>query len=263
MSDSVFEQMSELAKMVERAAAFGHEVMRENQHLKKALRQLERKQQSWSGAAEEAHTTEQAPSPDRDLASELDILRADNDDLAQHCVRLETANDNLLNFYVASHELHSTLKVRQVLATIQEIVLNLIGADRFAIYLATKETGTLVAAESEGIEMADLPDISLEEDAIGRALAARSIFVVDDSDPTKAEVIAGVPLTSDEHIMGAILIFGLLEQKKGGFAELDHGLFALLAEHAGTALMAAQLYAASERRRETFETATRFFLETD
>lgn len=62
-------------------------------------------------------------------------------------------------------------------------------------------------------------------------------------------------------MLGAIMIYGLLEQKDG-FGELDHGLFALLAQHAGTALMAALLYATPGTcRRATFEAATRLLLE--
>lgn len=44
MSDGAFEQMSELAKLVERAKEFGRNVMQENLQLKQTLRQLERKQ---------------------------------------------------------------------------------------------------------------------------------------------------------------------------------------------------------------------------
>jgi hypothetical protein len=259
MSDGAFEQMSELAKLVERAAEFGRNVMQENLQLKQTLRQLERKQAS-------ASTSNVAPAEILDVGGrvqeELAALRKENAELAQSCVQLERENDNLLNFYVASHELHSTLKVRDVLMTIKEIVINLIGADRFAIYLDTSQTGVLSAAESEGLDATELPPISLETDPVGRSLASRSIFVAECLDPTKTELIAGVPLAVEDRILGAIMIYGLLEQKDG-FGELDHGLFALLAQHAGTALMAALLYATSERRRATFEAATRLLLENE
>ncbi|MEZ4282414.1 MAG: GAF domain-containing protein [Myxococcota bacterium] len=259
MTDGAFEQMSELAKLVERAAEFGRNVMQENLQLKQAVRQLERKL-----AASRPPAGGPAPVADAggDLQEELNALRRENAELAQSCVQLETENDNLLNFYVASHELHSTLKVREVLMTIKEIVINLIGADRFAIYIDPNQTGELTAAEGEGMDLRELAPISLTADPVGRSLAARSIFVAEAPDPSKTELIAGVPLAVEERILGAIMIYGLLEQKDG-FGELDHGLFALLAQHAGTALMAALLYTTSERRRTTFEAATRLLLEND
>ena len=259
MSDGAFEQMSELAKLVERAAEFGRNVMQENLRLKQTLRQLERKQASVPGPRAVPAARFGA---EEHLLEELSALRKENAELAQSCVQLERENDNLLNFYVASHELHSTLKVRDVLMTIKEIVINLIGADRFAIYLDTNQTGVLTAAESEGLDPGELPPIPLVGDPVGESLAARSIFVAERPDPAKTELIAGVPLAVEERILGAIMIYGLLEQKDG-FGELDHGLFALLAQHAGTALMAALLYTTSERRRATFEAATRLLLDND
>ena len=259
MSDGAFEQMSELAKLVERAAEFGRKVMQENLQLKQTLRQLERKQATSAGSR--AAPAEMLDAEGR-VREELNDLRKENAELAESCVQLERENDNLLNFYVASHELHSPLKVRDVLMTIKEIVINLIGADRFAIYLDTNQTGVLTAAESEGMDPILLLPISLADDPVGRSLAACSIFVAECPDPTRTELIAGVPLAAEDRILGAILIYGLLEQKNG-FGELDHGLFALLAQHAGTALMAALLYSTSERRRASFEAATRLLLENE
>ena len=261
MSDGSFEQMGELAKVVERAAEFGRRVMRENEELKKELRALQRELASTSRAESAESPRKQVSTNSGDVTENLKALRDENRELADHCVLLEAENDNLVNFYVASHELHSTLTVAEVLSTIQEIVINLIGADRFAIYLASARDGALSCSVAEGMESSALPDISLEDDPLGRSLAARSVIVAEEIDHDKTDLIAGVPLATEDRLIGAILVYGLLEQKRDGFGEMDHGLFALLAQHAGTALLAAQLYTASERRLHTFEAATRLLID--
>ena len=261
MSDGSFEQMGELAKVVERAAEFGRRVMRENDGLKKELRAL-KQQVARTSQAESAGRPPQEVSTDScDVMEERKALRDENQELADHCARLETENENLLNFYVASHELHSTLKIDEVLSTIREIVINLIGADRFGIYLASEKGGTLGCSVAEGMELSDLPDISLKDDPLGHSLVEGSVLIAEEIDHDKTELIAGVPLAAEGGLLGAILVYGLLEHKSDGFGELDHGLFALLAQHAGTSLLAARLFPSSERKRETFEAATRLMLE--
>lgn len=261
MGDEIFERMGELAGLVQRAADFGRGVLRENRDLKAEIRHFQRNHTNLTRPTNADVSVSERPGDSLGDSERVESLMEDNQDLAKHCVRLETENENLLNFYVASHELHSTLKVQQVLRSIQEIVINLIGAESFVIYLASKDPSLLTPALSEGMEDVEVIDLSLESDAIGQSLARGSIFVAESIDPSKEELIAGVPLAAEKLTLGAILIYKLLDQKDG-FGELDHGLFALLAQHAGSALMAAQLYTTSEKTRQTFEAATRLILES-
>jgi len=55
-----------------------------------------------------------------------------------------------------------------------------------------------------------------------------------------------------EQLIGAIVIYSLLEQKQS-FSPLDYELFNLLAGHAATALFASKLFSESERKLNTIQ----------
>jgi GAF domain-containing protein len=56
----------------------------------------------------------------------------------------------------------------------------------------------------------------------------------------------------DDQLVGAIVIYKLLQQKDG-FTALDDELFTLLAGHAATAIFASRLYSQSERKLSTIK----------
>ena len=67
-----------------------------------------------------------------DLLSEI---QEESKKASERYVEVEQQNTNLANLYVASYQLHSTLDFREVIQIVQEIVINLIGAEAFAILL--------------------------------------------------------------------------------------------------------------------------------
>ena len=88
---------------------------------------------------------------------------------------------------------------------------------------------------------------------IGRSLVSGEVEVGErdpSQDPDRPYV--SIPLRVSDKPVGAIAIFDLLQQKDG-LTPLDHELFTLLAGHAATAIMAARLYAQSERKLHTIQ----------
>jgi hypothetical protein len=67
-----------------------------------------------------------------------------------------------------------------------------------------------------------------------------------------SQPIVCIPLSVQNSPIGAIAIYGLLQQKDG-FSALDHELFTVLGGHAATALFAARLYSQSERKLNTIQ----------
>ncbi len=61
-----------------------------------------------------------------------------------------------------------------------------------------------------------------------------------------------IPLKIKEQVIGVIVIYKLLVQKKE-FAPVDFELFTLLAGHAATAIFSAKLYSESERKLSTIQ----------
>jgi GAF domain-containing protein len=154
---------------------------------------------------------------------------------------------------VASYQLHSTLDLAEVLRIIIEIVINLIGAEVFAVYLLDGHDEELKVVAAEGVDAARIPGCRLGSGALGKAVTSTETTCWDTTrsdDYTKPIVV--IPLQIQKRPMGAIAIFSLLQQKEG-FSALDHELFNVLGGHAATAVFAARLYSQSERKLNTIQ----------
>jgi hypothetical protein len=182
-------------------------------------------------------------------------LEKERKELTEEYLRMEEQNNNLGNLFVASCQLHSTLDYAEAVRIVQDIVINLIGAEAFHLLSVNERTGRLEVEASEGQEP---PRRSLPagEGVIGRAVqSGRSYFADTVSCPAATpfeEPIAVIPLRIKKSVIGAISINKLLVQKKV-FTAVDHELFTLLAGHAASALLAARLYSTSQRKLSTLQ----------
>lgn len=185
-------------------------------------------------------------------------VEKENHDFATRYVEVEQQNTNLANLYVASYQLHSTLEFREVIRTVQEIIINLVGAEAFAILLHDEGTNELKSIAWEGIEvMPGLADISVPvgEGIIGEAaLTGESQYHGEPKIGSTSldEPLAALPLKIKDAIIGEIVIYKLLEHKDS-FTSLDYELFSLLAFHAATAIFSSKLYSQSARRLNTIQ----------
>jgi GAF domain-containing protein len=139
------------------------------------------------------------------------------------------------------------------LKIIVEIVINLVGAEVFAVYLLDGESGQLDVAVSEGAETSEFPSCSKPGGIIAKSLETEEPLCGDPTQPQNLEEpIVCIPLIVQNRPIGLIGIFGLLQQKNG-FSALDHELFSVMGGHASTALFAARLYSQSERKLNTIQ----------
>ena len=150
-----------------------------------------------------------------------------------------------------------TLDPAEVLRVIVEIVINLIGAETFCIYLCQGESEVLEPVVSEGAELDLFPQIQIGCGAVGEAVQTGNVMCLDATRVDGQNVADPVPMVSiplkvEDLPVGAIAIHKLLQQKSG-FSALDHELFTLLAGHAATAIFASRLYAQSERKLSTIQ----------
>lgn len=157
---------------------------------------------------------------------------------------IEQELNDLANLYVASFQLHSTLKAGHVLQHIKELLAQLVGAERFAIYVLNDDGNVAIPIGSEGITEAELGPIRIGEGAIG-SVCANGVSAVRQGDPlgegSLASPLAVLPMLVDGQTVGVIAIVGLLEQKHA-WVQVDQELFHLLGSHAATALLAAHMY---------------------
>jgi nitrate/nitrite-specific signal transduction histidine kinase len=188
-----------------------------------------------------------------DMLAQLQAVEDENRHFAERYLEIEEENNNLANLYVASYQLHSTLDLSEVLKVIIEIVINLIGAEAFAVYMLDERAGQLEAVAAEGVALSDLPRLALGRGAVGEAVESGQTYweAPEPSDDFSRPIVC-IPLRVEERPIGAIAICRLLAQKDG-FTPLDHELFTLLAGHAATAIFAAQLHGQSERKLNTIQ----------
>src|ERR1041385_1495950 len=241
---------------------FTEELLRENQRLRYRLASAETEQKT-GGSSEEvqklrdqiAHLTEE----NKRIHERFSAIEEENKDFANRYIEIEEQNNNLANLYVASYQLHSTLDFREVIQIVQEIVINLIGAESFAILLLDEKTNELKAIACEGEDvMPGMESISarLGEGVLGEvAKTGESYYINQDIDGGKVTLekpLAAVPLKIKEHVIGLIAIYRLLQQKDS-FSAVDYELFSLLAAHAATAIFSSKLYSQSERKLNTIQ----------
>ena len=166
----------------------------------------------------------------------------------------EQQNERLMRLYVATYQLHATLNPPEVLEAISEIVVNLVGADRFALLLADPQGGRTAVVLCHGLdeEVADRSFIRFA----GRHYAGGDALV--DATLKDGRLRAGgegapvavVPLNVNGRTVGALVLLRLLGHRREIGPE-DRETLDLLAAHAACALFAAQSYASADRKLRT------------
>jgi len=264
MSDDrneLFSRGEEFLQLFKRGAQFTKELLVENEKLRSRLARLEDEQNAAARTPEEWDKyRHELMSRLQDLEAEYETVRVrlhqveeENQHFAERYLEVEEENNNLANLYVASYQLHSTLDLDEVVKIIVEIVINLVGAEVFAVYLLDGNSGELGVAASEGAEPDQFPSCAQGEGVLGKALECSDPQCWDPTQsPDLDRPIVCIPLVVQDRPIGLIAIFGLLQQKDG-FSALDHELFTVLGGHAATALFAARLYSQSERKLNTIQ----------
>ena len=217
-------------------------------------------QHTLARAGELLRSLEKSPASPRDtqqlpqLQQRLLELEDDRDQLSKQLSDYEAQTGRLMNLYVATYQLHSTLDPAEVQSTIAEIATNLIGAEQFSLLFWRGDSGECEIAHGQGLEEVA---IGLYENgryaggdpAIDATLADGVLRIgpIDGSD-----VVAVVPLTVQGAVVGALVIHKLFAHKAMLRAD-DRDLLDLLAAHAASALFAARVYSATDRKLKTLE----------
>jgi nitrate/nitrite-specific signal transduction histidine kinase len=241
-----------------KAKEFTEELLKENERLRFKIARLE------SGGGSEAPEGQSTELQQRvrelehrlaDLTARYKKVEEENKEFADRYIEIEEQNNNLANLYVASYQLHSTLDYKEVVRIVQEIVINLIGADAFHVFMLGEKTGAMELESSEGQE-SPKTTIPVGEGPVGKAAATGESFFADNVAHAEAtpfdQPIAVIPLKIKESVIGVISIHKLLVQKTT-FSAMDYELFTLLAGHAATAVFSARLYSASARKLTTLQ----------
>jgi hypothetical protein len=182
---------------------------------------------------------EQRRSAQEELARAVERVREESAQYLAQYAEVEMHNANLANLYVASYQLHGTLRRSAVLEAMQEIIVNLIGSEEFAICEIDEPALTVLA--SVGIDPAA---VKWTTPRVKEAISSGVPYVGSPADRDPHDPMVCLPLNLDGQTIGIVIIFSLLSHKSQ-LEALDHELFDLLATHAATALYCTSLH---ERR---------------
>jgi nitrate/nitrite-specific signal transduction histidine kinase len=232
-----------------RGVQFTEELLAENERLRFRMADLEREVAdlqakvshgvTYKDLIDKMHLLEEERER---LLQRFESMEQDNVDWSERYEEMEAEYDRLANLYVASYQLHTTLDPQEVIRIAFEILVNLIGAERFALYLMGKTS--LLPIKAEGMDLASFPEVVPGQGRAGEAARDRSPMAVEgplgqgDGDGP----LACVPLYASDELIGMFVIEHFLPQKTR-ITDVDRELFKLLATHAGTALYASGLNA--------------------
>ena len=195
-----------------------------------------------------------------ELKTRLEDVESDREELSTRLAEYEHQVQRLMNLYVATYQLHATLDPGEVQATIAEIATNLLGAERFVLLFW--KSGPSGERKPRQCEIAFAQE--MEDDPSGRYL--NGVYAGGDPgvDATLADgvlrigpiegsdALACVPLCVQGTTVGALVILKLFDHKEMLKPE-DRDLLDLIAAHAASALFAARVYSATDRKLKTLE----------
>ncbi len=259
----VLSRGEEFLQVFKKGAEFTQEILKENERLRFQILQLEEglKKRPEEVQAPDQETLRLRRKIDdlerekQEIVARIQQVEEENLDFANRYVEVENQNNMLANLYIASYQLHSTLDHKEVLQIITEIVINLIGAEEFAVMVIGDKVRKLHAVACEGLELPDIPPVRIGEGIIGEAARSGENYFIEHMEGYVRDLkspLVCIPLKIKDHVIGVLVIYKLLEQKDR-FADVDFELFTLLAGHAATAIFSSKLYSESERKLSTIQ----------
>jgi nitrate/nitrite-specific signal transduction histidine kinase len=188
------------------------------------------------------------------LKQRLEAAEAELTELSDRLVETEHQRGRLMNLYVATYQLHATLDLDEVEATIGEIARDLLGAERFLLLLKEDDAGDCEVALQQGLDQVSGALYTNGRYTGGDLMVDQTLAdgVLRMGQVETSQALAVVPLTVQGLTVGAIVILKLFDHKPSLTAE-DRDLLDLLAAHAASALFAARVYSTTDRKLRTLE----------
>ncbi len=256
--DLIKERESFVRSFLKKGVEYTEHLLQENAQLRDEYALLQ---------ADNARLRAQVASDDaiRDLLRTVEKLESERNALLAHSTELEEKRiehqgrhdeieqevNDLANLYIASYQLGASLSLRRVVRHLRDMCGQLVGAHGFVIYaIDTKEQSDGPVAYPiafEQLDPASIAPIPVGVGPVGEACLTGIPRIREDGSENFTQgshdnPVAVIPMISDGKPVGAISVITLLEQKSQ-WMNVDRELFQLLGAQAGTALIAANLYA--------------------
>jgi hypothetical protein len=180
------------------------------------------------------------------LKDQLAGMEASNRAFSERYADVETLNSNLANLYVASYRIHGSLARDEIVSTIVEIVVNVIGSEEFVLLERPDDATPMRPIGSFGVDVERLEVARFCDGPIGHAIESGETVIAEGGEGSRERPLACVPLKVGDRVIGVLVIFRLLAHK-ARLESIDHELFGLLATHAASALYCSELHGRAVR----------------
>src|SRR5258708_1445573 len=151
-------ERDEFLKKFSRGSQLTEDFLKEHERMQSRLQDLESENAGLRAKVE-------ADQAVRELLKKIDRLESEKSELVSRFHQAEAITSeftarvqevesefaNLANLFVASNQLHSSLSPRGVTRRIKEVLAQLVGAERYAMYLVNPEGEQLIPIASEGV----------------------------------------------------------------------------------------------------------------
>ena len=141
-------ERSKVVARYEKGKEFTEELLKENENLRKVIA----KQNNERMELENRYVKVDVPHLQRkneilekevqmlleenqNLRNQFAFVEDENQEFADRYVEVEKQNSDLISMYVASHQLHATLDYDEVIGALKDVVINMVGAEEFGVYL--------------------------------------------------------------------------------------------------------------------------------
>jgi GAF domain len=243
-----------LRSHLKRGEAFIDEILRHNESLRLRVVQLESQLfmdntpvPPPAAVSELRVVFEQLHKEHDQIQMRLDNVATETEIHKERYAQIEEENDRLVNLFVAGHQLYSTLDLSDAVQIIVEILLNFVGAGRFAILILDEPSGELHAIESYGVELDAVPVVRKEAEPVVTCFSTGKPEVSNEVHEgwDVSRPLVCIPLKLGHEVLGAVTIYSYLEQKRE-LTPIDLELFTLLGDRGGAVLESARLFSSSD-----------------
>ena len=240
-----------------KGAKFAQDLLRENEQMRQRLSELEPENAAMRLQIKSDEAIRELLGKIHDLESEKQQLvsrfrevEAKSSEVEMTYAEVESELSNLASLYVASRQLHATMRLSGVLRQLREILEQFVGARTYGVYFLSDDATELVHIAGRGLADEGHARTKPGLGPIGAAFDSGAANISEDADVherTLNQPAACIPMRIEDRVVGVIVIVSTFEQKTR-FLPVDYEFFKLLSGHAASAIVAARLFAEADRQ---------------
>ncbi len=244
-SGAIHSRAEEFLQVFKKGAEFTQDLLKENERLRFRVLELEQQHRAETPTVELKLLRERLQRVETEKQQILDKIGSveqENLSFSNRYAEIEAENNLLANLYITTYQLHSTFEVSEIIRIIEEILLNLVGAEQSSLLLRDENGQMLQAIINESGDP-QVVEVEVGDTRISTALSEGKSWIACPDELKQLDetaVKAAIPLLVDGDVIGVLAIYRLLAQKDS-FSEIDEEIFNLLGAHAAMAICTAVL----------------------